>query len=106
MGRQKLPLQSTSRSSFAKLRLRSLRVGVHIMTENAADGTAVENAYRDIDRYVSETSRPPAGDAPVLSPSQRLRSLGLQQAGRTKTPLDATPLDAQGMATPLSANEF
>jgi hypothetical protein len=71
------------------------------MTENAADSTAVENAFRDIDRYVSETSQPPAGDAAMLSPSQRLRSLGLQKAGRTKT-----PLEPQDMETPLSANEF
>jgi hypothetical protein len=76
------------------------------MTENAADGTAVENAYRDIDRYVSETSQPPSSDAQSLSPSQRLRLLGEQQAGRTKTPPDAIPPDAQEMATPLSANEF
>jgi hypothetical protein len=71
------------------------------MTESAADGTAVENAYRDIDRFVSETSQPLSSDAQLLSPSQRLRLLGMQQAGRAKT-----PSDEQGIATPLSANEF
>ena len=71
------------------------------MSESATDSTAVENAYRDIDRYVSETSQPGSNDAQLLSPSQRLRSLGLQKAGRTKT-----PLEPQDMETPLSANEF
>jgi hypothetical protein len=93
-------LQSTSWPSFAKIQLRELR-GMHIMTESAADGTAVENAYRDIDRYVSETSQPSSSDAQSLSPSQRLRLLGMQQAGRTKT-----PSDEQGTTTALSANEF
>jgi hypothetical protein len=67
----------------------------------SADGTAVENAYRDIDRYVSETSQPSSSDAQLLSPSQRLRSLGMQQAGRSKM-----PSDVPGMENPLSANEF
>jgi hypothetical protein len=70
------------------------------MAENP-DGTAVENAYRDIDRYVSETSQPATSDAQLLSPSQRLRAIGMQQAGQSKM-----PSDAQGMETPLSANEF
>jgi hypothetical protein len=76
-------------------------MGIHIMTESAADGTAVENAYRDIDRYVSETSQRSSNDARLLSPSQRLRMLGVQQAGRSKT-----PSDAEGTATRISANEF
>jgi hypothetical protein len=73
---------------------------MHNMTESGADGTAVENAYRDIDRYVSETSQPSSNDA-LLSPSQRLRTLGMQQAGSSKT-----PSAAQEIANPLSANEF
>jgi hypothetical protein len=46
------------------------------MAEKAADDTAVENAYRDIDRYVSETSQSASNGAQLLSPGQRLRVLG------------------------------
>ncbi len=80
------------------------------MIESAADGTGLENACRDIDRYVSETAQPSSNDDQMLSPSQRLRALGMRQAGSsTITPSDqetATPLSAQEMPTPLLANEF
>jgi len=68
------------------------------MTEN---GKAVENAYRDIDRYVSETSQSASNGAQLLSPSQRLRVLGTQHAGSSKI-----PSAAEEISTPLSANEF
>lgn len=71
------------------------------MAENAADDPAVENAYRDIDRYISEMSQPFSNDALLLSPSQRLRVLGTQQTGSPNT----QPA-AQNIATPLLANEF
>ncbi|MGB6796036.1 MAG: hypothetical protein WBE48_05585 [Xanthobacteraceae bacterium] len=71
------------------------------MTESAADRTAIENAYRDIDRYVSETSQPASNGAQLLSPSQRLRVLGVQHASSSKI-----PSAAQEISTPLSANEF
>lgn len=71
------------------------------MSESATDSTAVENAYRDIDRYVSETSQPGSNDAQLLSPSQRLRVLGMQQARSSKI-----PSAAEEIVTPLSANEF
>jgi hypothetical protein len=74
---------------------------MHIMTESAADGTTVENAYRDIDRYVSETSQPSSDDAELLSPSQRLRALGMQQAGSSRMPSAAPEI-----TTPLLANKF
>jgi hypothetical protein len=74
---------------------------MHIMTENATDGTAAENACRDIDQYISETAQPSSNDARLLSPSQRLRALGMQQAAASKT-----PPSAHEIATPLSANEF
>ncbi len=69
------------------------------MTESAADAaadtTAVENACRDIDRYVDETSQPPAHDRPI-SPSERLRALGRQHTGSLQPPqtvgLMETPL--------------
>jgi hypothetical protein len=80
------------------------------MTGSAADGTALENACRDIDRYVSETAQPSAIDAQSLSPSQRLRELGRQQAGSSTMASalqeTATPPSAQEIATPLVANEF
>jgi hypothetical protein len=83
---------------------------MYIMTESAADGTALENACRDIDRYVSETAQPSSTEAQSLSPSQRLRELGRQQAGSSTiaSPLQeiATPPSAQETATPLLANEF
>jgi hypothetical protein len=71
------------------------------MTKSATDGKAVENAYLDIDRYVSETSQFPSSNADLLSPSQRLRLLGMQQAGRSKT-----LSGEQATASPLSENEF
>jgi hypothetical protein len=83
---------------------------MHIMTESAADGTALENACRDIDRYVSETAQPSSNDAQSLTPSQRLRELGRQQAGSSTlaSALEETntPSSAQEMATPLLANKF
>jgi hypothetical protein len=74
---------------------------MHIMTESPADETALENAFRDIDQYVSETARLASNEAQLLSPSQRLRVLGVQQAGSSKMPSSAPE-----MAIPLSANEF
>lgn len=71
------------------------------MTEGVADGTAVESACRDIDRYVSETSQPTANGAQLLSPSQRLRVLNTQHVGSSK--FQSAP---QEISTPLSANEF
>jgi len=71
------------------------------MTENATDDPALENAYRDMDRYISEMSQPSSNDAQPLSPSQRLRMLGKQQIGSSKI----EPA-AQEIATPLLANEF
>jgi len=56
------------------------------MTDSAADTTAVENACRDIDRYIDETSRPAALDRPI-SASERLRALGRQHAGSLQPPL-------------------
>ena len=65
------------------------------MTESAEDSPAVENACRDIDRYIAETSQPPSHDRPI-SPSERLRALGRQQAGSLQPPqtvgLMETPL--------------
>lgn len=80
------------------------------MTESTADGTALENACRDIDRYVSETGQPSSNDAQSLSPSQRLRELGRQQAGSSSIAsalqeIAAQP-SAQETATPLLANKF
>jgi hypothetical protein len=68
---------------------------VQFMTESAADGTAVENAYRDIDRHISEMSQPSSNDPVLLSPSERLRVLVKQQQSAAREPV-----------TPLSANEF
>ena len=83
---------------------------MHIMTESTADGTALENACRDIDRYVFETAQPSSTDAQSLSPSQRLRELGRQQAGSSTIVSalqeTATPPSAQETATPLVANKF
>jgi len=66
------------------------------MSENAADSPAIESACRDIDRYISETSKASSNDAQVLSPSERLRVLGRQQSGSSgiqpATPDTATPL--------------
>ncbi len=50
-------------------------------TESAEDSPAAENACRDIDRYIAETTQPPSHDGPI-SPSQRLRALGRQQSAR------------------------
>jgi hypothetical protein len=64
-------------------------------TESADDTPAAENACRDIDRYIAETTEPPAHDGPI-SPSERLRALGRQQAGSLQPPqtvgLMETPL--------------
>jgi hypothetical protein len=70
-------------------------------TASAADDTAIENAYRAIDRYVFETSQPALSDAPLLSPSQRLRALGRQQA----RPSNIKPAAVE-IETPLSTNDF
>jgi hypothetical protein len=69
------------------------------MTESATDSAAVQNAYRDIDRYISETTQP-TNDGQLLSPSRRLRALGMQKAGSSK------PSDAPEIATLPSASEF
>ncbi len=65
------------------------------MTENADESPAAENACRDIDRYIAETSQPPSHDGPI-SPSQRLRALGRHQVGSLQPPqtvgLMETPL--------------
>jgi hypothetical protein len=74
---------------------------VHIMAESATDSTAVENAYRDIDRFVSETREPSSNGAKLLSPSERLRLLGKQQQE-----LPTARPAAQETATPLLANKF
>jgi hypothetical protein len=74
---------------------------MRFMTENATNETAVENACRDIDRYISETAQPSSNDGQLLSPSQRLRVLGMRKAGSSKI-----PSSAQEIATPLSANEL
>jgi hypothetical protein len=74
---------------------------MHIMTESAEYSTAVENAYRDIDRYISEMSQPSSNEARLLSPSERLRVLGKQQQRSS----NIQPA-AQEIVTPLSANEF
>ncbi len=55
------------------------------MPENATDNTApenpaVENACRDIDRYIAELSQPSLIEGQSLSPSQRLRVLANQRA--------------------------
>ncbi len=71
------------------------------MAQKAADDTAVENAYRDIDSYCSQTSQSASNGAQLLSPSQRLRVLGMQHASSSKN-----PSAAQEISTPLSANEF
>jgi hypothetical protein len=70
------------------------------MTEKPTAGTAIENACQDIDRYISEIAQPSSSDAQLLSPSQRLRLLVMQQAASSETP--AIP----EMAIPLSANKF
>ena len=64
-------------------------------TESAADTTAAENACQDIDRYIAETSQPPAHDRPI-SPSERLRALGRHQVGSLQP-----PLTMGSMETPL-----
>jgi hypothetical protein len=78
------------------------------------EGEQEVGAYRDIDRYVTETSQPrsdtkaqPQSDGQPLSPSRRLQALGQHKVG-TSTPL----LDYQNTqpvqrgATPLLPNEF
>ncbi len=57
------------------------------MTQSAADATAAENAARDIDRYIAETSQPASSPDEPMSPSQRLRALGRRQAGSLQPPL-------------------
>jgi hypothetical protein len=72
--------ESTRRSGLANLN--ASQASMH-MGETAPDNAAVENAYRDIDRYVAETAKP-TNDGQLLSPSQRLRVLGMQKAGSSK----------------------
>jgi hypothetical protein len=74
---------------------------MYIMTENPADETPIENACQDIDRYISEMAQPSPSDAQLLSPSQRLRMLGMQQAGSSKT-----QLAVQETATGLPTNKL
>jgi hypothetical protein len=73
-----------------------LRNGKHIVLETPPDNPTVENAYRDIDRYVSEISQPSSNDARLLSPSQRLYVLGQRGTGlfniRTATEEKSAPL--------------
>jgi len=71
------------------------------MVDNAADGTAVENAHRDIDRYISEMSEPASNNAQLLSPSQRLRELGKQRQGSS-----TIEPAAEETTTALLPNEF
>jgi hypothetical protein len=67
------------------------------MSDNAADTVAVENACRDIDRYIDETASPPAAqERPPISPSERLRALGRHQVGSLQP-----PLTMGAMETPL-----
>ncbi len=56
-----------------------------------ADSTALENACRDIDRYIAEISQPP-GDRPV-SPSERLQALGRHQVGSLQPSRSAALLE-------------
>jgi hypothetical protein len=53
-----------------------------VMSEDEADQAAIENACRDIDRYVANPSAAAtsAKDKPALSPSERMRALGQQKA--------------------------
>jgi len=71
------------------------------MAESATGSTAVENAYRDIDRFISETLQPSSNGAKLLSPSGRLHLLGKQQQE-----LSTVRPAAQETATPLLANKF
>ena len=69
------------------------------MTQSVANMTTVENACADIDRYIAESSQPPSHDQPI-SPSQRLRALGRQQAGSFQPPLTVGLME-----TPLFLNK-
>lgn len=57
----------------------------HGAEDHGAKDTAVENACRDIDRYIAEISQPVSHDRPV-SPSERLRALGRHQVGSFQPP--------------------
>ena len=80
---------------------RNLPMGMHIMSENPTDGPAIENACQDIDRYISELAQSSLSDARLLTPSQRLRRLGIQRAGASKM-----PFDEQRIAIGLSTNKL
>jgi hypothetical protein len=73
------------------------------MSQNPADDTAVENACKDIDRYVNEEKRSPPSshDPPVLSPYERLRALGQHKAHSFVSRLDSEP-----DGTSIPANNF
>lgn len=71
------------------------------MLETPADNPAVENAYRDIDRYVSEISQPSSNDGRLLSPSQRLYVLGQQRTG-----LSNMQTATEEKPAPLLSNEL
>jgi hypothetical protein len=86
---------------------RDRRTKEYVMTQTLADTATVENACRDIDRYVAETSQPPSHDQPI-SPSQRLRALGRQQAGSLQPPTTVGLMETATvglMETPLFANK-
>lgn len=78
------------------------------MIPSAAD-QAIEKACGDIDRYISEMSRPRQEGQP-LSPSQRLRALGHHQVGSSlrQDPAVEEPdlVVEEEMSTPLLPNEF
>lgn len=70
------------------------------MTQNPDVMPAVENACRDIDRYIAETAQPPTRNDRPISPSERLRALGRHQVGSLQPPLTMGALE-----TPLFPDE-
>ena len=59
----------------------------------AVESPAAENACRDIDRYVAETSQPPSAPEEPMTPSRRLQALGRRQAGTFQPPLTVGMLE-------------
>jgi hypothetical protein len=57
------------------------------------ENDTVENACRDIDRYVAETSQAASAAEEPMSPSQRLQALGRRQAGTFQPPLTVGMLE-------------
>jgi hypothetical protein len=87
-------------------------VEASVMIEGEADQAAVENACRDIDRSVAETSAAAASskDNSALSPSERMRALGQQKAHSfvPETPADdaAAPAAEETSDATLPPNKF